>query len=214
MELMSLFKEEGENKISFLSLIPKQTKQHKKRNNNNINNDGEEKPPQNEAFINANDNKEKINNNTIQINEVKELEEENEDNNIQYRNFFEYLKQKKELYTTLKYDPPVLNYLIENKGKIDIKYFTYKNRKDSFIDHLYDNLNIFLFLLSIDKINFQEEKHGYFCDKVNGKYVEGLYSYIDLKILNEKITTNINFPKDDFKNPNEKIAKNALNQEP
>ena len=28
--------------------------------------------------------------------------------------------------------------------------------------------------------------------------------------MNEKITTNINFPKDDFKSPDEKIAKNAF----
>ena len=149
-------------------------------------------------------------NNNIQINDVKNLEEENEDNKIQYRKFLQYLQQKKEYYTILKYDPPVLNYLIKNRGKIDIKYFMYENRKDSFIDHLYDNLSIFLLLLSIDKIDFQEGKHGYFCDKVNDEYVEGLYSYIDLKLLNEKITININFPKDDFKSPDEKIAKNAF----
>ena len=228
MELLNLFKEEEDKKVP-LPAMSMQTKQRKKRHKNkskniknsnkddntlekeknSINNNNKEIPPQNESSINEKDNNEMINNN-IQINDVKNLEEENEDNKIQYRKFLQYLQQKKEYYTILKYDPPVLNYLIKNRGKIDIKYFMYENRKDSFIDHLYDNLSIFLLLLSIDKIDFQEGKHGYFCDKVNDEYVEGLYSYIDLKLLNEKITTNINFPKDDFKSPDEKIAKNAF----
>ncbi len=55
-----------------------------------------------------------------------------------------------------------------------------------------------------------EGKYGYFNDKVNDKYVEGLYSHIKLKLLKEKITTIINIPKDDFKCLNEKIAKNAF----
>ena len=228
MELLNLFKEEEDKKVP-LPAMSMQTKQRKKRHKNkskniknsnkddntlekeknSININNKEIPPQNESSINEKDNNEMINNN-IQINDVKNLEEENEDNKIQYRKFLQYLQQKKEYYTILKYDPPVLNYLIKNRGKIDIKYFMYENRKDSFIDHLYDNLSIFLLLLSIDKIDFQEGKHGYFCDKVNDEYVEGLYSYIDLKLLNEKITTNINFPKDDFKSPDEKIAKNAF----
>ena len=58
--------------------------------------------------------------------------------------------------------------------------------------------------------NIYSIKRSYFYDKVNDEYIEGLYLYIDLKLLNEKITTNINFPKDDFKSPNEKIAKNAF----
>ena len=110
MELLNLFKEE-DKKVP-LPAMSTQTKQHRKRHKNknkNIKNSNKddntlekeknsinkEKPPQHESSINEKDNNEMINNN-IQINEVKNLEEENEDNKIQHRKFLQYLQHKKE----------------------------------------------------------------------------------------------------------------------
>ena len=110
----------------------------------------------------------------------------------------------------MEYDPPILNYLLKKNGVLDIKYLKYKRQKNNFIDHLYDNMENFLLKLSLNLIDFQDEKYGYYCEKKNNQYIEGLYAIVDLKLLEEKITSDINFPKDDFKNPNDDIARNAF----
>ena len=68
----------------------------------------------------------------------------------------------------------------------------------------------FLLKLSLNCIDFKDGKCGYCCYKINNQYVEGLYNIVDLHLLKEKITSDINFPKDDFMNPDSNIARNAF----
>ena len=139
---------------------------------------------------------------TVNLNKKNEI--------IQYEKFLIHLNEKKKFYESLKYDTPVLKYLIEKKGAIKIDYLKYKKEEKNFIDHLFDNMENFLLKLSLNCIDFKDGKCGYCCYKINNKYVEGLYNIVDLHLLKEKITSDINFPKDDFMNPDSNIARNAF----
>ena len=68
----------------------------------------------------------------------------------------------------------------------------------------------FILKLSLNSIDFLNDKYGYYCNKENNKYIEGLYSVVDLNLLEEKIISDTNFPKDDFNAPDENIARNAF----
>ena len=129
--------------------------------------------------------------------------------NIQEKKFLKYLKETKKRYENIC-SVPVLDYLIENKGKLDIKYFLYKEDKDAFVDHIYSNLEKLINDLNID--DFIDDTQGYFCykDEATGLYVESLYSKIELNLLFNKITSNENFPKDDYLEPNKIKAKNVF----
>ena len=131
-------------------------------------------------------------------------------NNVKYEKFFNYLKDMNVLYESLGYKPPVLIHLIQNEGVINVDYLKYEKGSNSFIDHLYDNLENFLLKLSLNEINFDEGKYGYFCDKKNDYYLEGIFSIVDLDLLNEKISSDENFPKDNLMCPDENIARNAF----
>ena len=150
----------------------------------------------------------KINNEIIDNSSIKVSEKKYMYN--KYEKFLHYLKNMQKFYGELKYDPPVLKYLIIKKGEININYLKYKRDKNYFIDHLYDNMENFLLKLSLNSIDFLEEKYGYYCNKINNKYIEGLYAIVELKLLEEKIISDSNFPKDDFNNPDENIARNAF----
>ena len=50
----------------------------------------------------------------------------------------------------------------------------------------------------------------FFKDEINNRYVETLYSNVELDLLVNKITSDNNFPKDDFTNPDLIKAKNAF----
>ena len=71
----------------------------------------------------------------------------------------------------------------------------------------------FFSLLIQTLLIFEDNKVGYICfyDKFKKEYFEGIYSYIDLKFLYEKVVSDENFPGDDIYYPNEIIAKNAFN---
>ena len=129
--------------------------------------------------------------------------------NIYLNKFLEYLKETKKIYENIS-PTPVLDYLISNGGKLKLKYFRYKGDKDSYIDHLYENLKEFVKNLNND--DFNTENQGYLCfkDETTGVYIESLYSIVELKLLFNKISSNENFPKDDFKNPDKIKAKNAF----
>ncbi len=130
--------------------------------------------------------------------------------NNRFEKFLCFLKEKEKFYGELKYDPPVLKYLISKNGEIDINYLKYKKERNNFIDHLYDNMENFILKLSLNSIDFLNDKYGYYCNKENNKYIEGLYSVVDLNLLEEKIISDTNFPKDDFNAPDENIARNAF----
>ena len=123
--------------------------------------------------------------------------------------FLNYLNEMKQFYENLKYKTPVLNYLIEKNGKLCLDYFQYTKNEDSLVDHLFENLNKLIIDLTI---SFDKEKYGYFCfyDNLKEKYIESLYSIIDLNLLHEKITSDKNFPKDDFLSPDFNLSKNAF----
>ncbi len=129
--------------------------------------------------------------------------------NIFLNKFLEYLKETKKIYDNIS-PTPVLDYLINNGGKLKLKYFRYKGDKDSYIDHLYENLKEFV--KNLNNGDFNIETQGYLCfkDETTGVYVESLYSIVELKLLFNKISSNENFPKDDFKNPDKIKAKNAF----
>lgn len=130
--------------------------------------------------------------------------------NNRFEKFLCFLKEKEKFYGELKYDPPVLKYLISKNGQIDINYLKYQKERNNFIDHLYDNMENFILKLSLNSIDFLNDKYGYYCNKENNKYIEGLYSVVDLNLLEEKIISDTNFPKDDFNAPDENIARNAF----
>ena len=86
-------------------------------------------------------------------------------------------------YVNLKYEPSVLKYLIRKKGVIKVNYLKCKKeKKDKCIDHIYDNMENILLKLSLNSIDFLEGKYGYFCNKINNKYIERLYATIDMKL--------------------------------
>ena len=130
--------------------------------------------------------------------------------NIYLNKFVEYPKETKKIYENIS-PTPVLDYLISNGGKLKLKYFRYKGDKDSYIDHLYENLKEFVKNLNND--DFSTETQGYLCfkDETTGVYVESLYSNVELRLLFNEISSNENYPKDDFKNPDKIQTKNAFN---
>ena len=139
--------------------------------------------------------------NNSQINTFKE--------NIPVSKLLEYLNKQKKIYEKIC-PTPVLDFLIQNNGELKLDYIGYNKNPDSFIDHIYENLNKL-----IDKLNlgeFADETQGYFCffDEETNKYVEALYSKIDLDLLFHKITADENFPKDNFFEPDKTKAKNAF----
>ena len=73
-----------------------------------------------------------------------------------------------------------------------------------------ENLNRLIYNFKIG--SFNEDIQGYFCfkDEINNRYVETLYSNVELDLLVDKITSDNNFPKDDFTNPDLIKAKNAF----
>ena len=123
--------------------------------------------------------------------------------------FVEYLKKVKKRYQS-KCSTPILDFLINTNGKLKHSYFRFKKDKDSFIDHLDENLNRLIYNFKIG--SFNEDIQGYFCfkDEINNRYVETLYSNVELDLLVNKITSDNNFPKDDFTNPDLIKAKNAF----
>lgn len=100
--------------------------------------------------------------------------------------------------------------MINTNGKLKHSYFRFKKDKDSFIVHLDENLNRLIYNFKIG--SFNEDIQGYFCfkDEINNRYVETLYSNVELDLLVNKITSDNNFPKDDFTNPDLIKAKNAF----
>ena len=131
------------------------------------------------------------------------------DENKYVNKFLEYLKETKKLYENIC-QTPVLDYLIDIKGKLDLNYLRYKEDPDSFVDHLFENLNKLVYNLNVG--DFSPETQGYFCfkDETMDKYIESLFSQVDTSLLFDKITSDKNFPKDNFKEPDEIIAKNAF----
>ena len=101
--------------------------------------------------------------------------------NIYLNKFLEYLKETKKIYENIS-ATPVLDYLISNDGKLKLKYFRYKGDKDSYIDHLYENLKEFVKNLKNDY--FTTETQGYFCfkDEITDTYIESLYSKFELRL--------------------------------
>ena len=130
------------------------------------------------------------------------------DESIYLNKFLQYLKKTKKIYE--KCPTPVLDYLISSNGELKMEYFGYKYDKDSYIDHLYDNLKELI--NNLKNGDFTTETQGYFCfkDESTGAYIETLYSNVELKLLFNKITSNENFPKDDFMNPDDIKAKNVF----
>ena len=166
--------------------------------------------------VKGNFDKDELNNPMEKKNKAMEnIDNENNQSNIttdiekDENKFLNHLKKMQLFYETLNYETPVLNYLIEKKGKIQLNYFKYSKNDESFVDHIYENLNS---LIANITINFNKEKYGYFCYKnpVNNNFVESLYSIIELKLLFDKINSDKNFPKDNFKNPDTNIARNAF----
>ena len=141
------------------------------------------------------------------INNVPQNELTKENNYV--NKFVEYLKKVKKRYQS-KCSTPILDFLINTNGKLKHSYFRFKKDKDSFIDHLDENLNRLIYNFKIG--SFNEDIQGYFCfkDEINNRYVETLYSNVELDLLVDKITSDNNFPKDDFTNPDLIKAKNAF----
>ena len=141
------------------------------------------------------------------INNVPQNELTKENNYV--NKFVEYLKKVKKRYQS-KCSTPILDFLINTNGKLKHSYFRFKKDKDSFIDHLDENLNRLIYNFKIG--SFNEDIQGYFCfkDEINNRYVETLYSNVELDLLVNKITSDNNFPKDDFTNPDLIKAKNAF----
>ena len=44
----------------------------------------------------------------------------------------------------------------------------------------------FILKLSLNSIDFLNDRYGYYCNKENNKYIEGLYSVVDLNSLKKK----------------------------
>jgi len=166
----------------------------------NIEKEENEKKSEEQENIDINRNFSKVINNS-QINSTKE--------SIYVNKFLEYLKKMKLIYKEIC-PTPVLDFLIENKGELKLNYIGYNKNKDSFIDHIYDNLVKLIDNLKIGK--FKEETQGYFCyfDETTNSYIESLYAKIDLDLLFNKITANENFPKDNFFEPDTIKAKNEF----
>ena len=119
----------------------------------------------------------------------------------------------KKKYELLKYETPVLDYLIKNKKKLKKEYFKYSKNEEAIIDHLYDNLEKLIIELNLNIINFQEEKWLFLLSnhwKNEKKYVESIYSIVNLQILSDRISSDLNFPKDNFKIPDKQKAQNAF----
>jgi len=122
----------------------------------------------------------------------------------------------KEKYRQLNYETPVLDYLISNKKKLEIIFFKYIKNEGAIIDYLYDNLVTFIINVNLNTIDFGDEKYGYLCyyykDKDKKRYIEleSIFSLVDLNLLFDRISSDLNFPKDNFKNPNKKISQNAF----
>ena len=115
----------------------------------------------------------------------------------------------KKIYS--KKETPVLDYLIDQEGQINIDYFKYEKNHDSIIDHLYENIKKLVVDINLNIINFNEEKYGYFAySDENKNIIESMYSIVDLDFLFEKIVEDQNFPEDDFNNPSDLKAKNAF----
>ena len=129
--------------------------------------------------------------------------------NIHINNFLDYLKEQKKIYEKIC-ETPVLDYLINDNGELKQEYFRYKENKDSFVDHIYENLGELIY--NLKNGYFTDDSQGYFCykDEAINAYVESLYSIIDLNFLFDKITSDKNFPKDDFLEPDKIKAKNAF----
>ena len=127
--------------------------------------------------------------------------------NIVTNKFLEYLKEIKKINENIC-PTPVLDYLIDNNGKLKLEYFRYKEDKDSLVDHLYENLKHLIYKLKIG--DFTDETNGYFCykDESTNTYIESLYSKVELNLLFDKITFDQNFPKDDFMNSDKIKVKN------
>ena len=145
--------------------------------------------------------------NAINLNLKEEsLKEENK--------FYNYLVKMKEKYRQLQYETPVLDYLIRNKKKLEVNFFKYTKNEDVIIDHLYNNLVAFIINANLNIIDFGDEKYGYLCYyyKDNDKkiYVESIFSLVDLSLLSDRISSELNFPKDKFKNPDKKQAQNVF----
>ena len=139
--------------------------------------------------------------NNDQINSINE--------NIYVNKFLEHLKKMKKIYEKIC-PTPVLDFLIQNNGELKLDYIGYLKNKDSFIDHIHDNLIKLIKNLRIGEFN--EDTQGYFCylDEYTNEYIEALYSKIDLDLLFNKITADENFPKDNFIEPDIINAKNAF----
>ena len=84
--------------------------------------------------------------------------------NNRFEKFLCFLKEKEKFYGELKYDPPVLKYLISKNGEIDINYLKYQKERNNFIDHLYDNMENFILKLSLNSIDFLNDRYGYYCN--------------------------------------------------
>lgn len=128
--------------------------------------------------------------------------------------FHNYLVKMKEKYRQLQYETPVLDYLIRNKKKLEVNFFKYTKNEDVVIDHLYDNLVAFIINVNLNIIDFGDEKYGYLCyyykDNEKKRYVESIFSLVDLNLLYDRINSDLNFPKDNFKNPDKKKTQNAF----
>ena len=145
--------------------------------------------------------------NVINLNLKEEsLKEENK--------FYNYLVKMKEKYRQLQYETPVLDYLIGNKKKLEVNFFKYTKNEDVIIDHLYNNLVAFIINTNLNIIDFGDEKYGYLCyyykDGDKKRYVESIFSLVDLSLLSDRISSELNFPKDKFKNPDKKQAQNVF----
>ena len=175
-----------------------------------------EKKPEEENIDNLNEeNNNKINVQNTDEDKDKKNKIENDANYIKEENkFFKHLVKMKEKYKKLRYKTPVLDYLIKNDIKLKEYYFKYTKNKEIIIDHLYDNLLKLIICVNLNIIDFEDEKYGYFCyyflENNKKKYVESIFSLVDLNLLSDRISSDLNFPKDNFKSPDKSIAKNVF----
>lgn len=220
-------KEKSENNISTLSNI----NEIKNIENNNIDNNNSKENVINETENNSNeiysikveDTKANNQNKTIINNNENKSDEKEEStgttNKIlkdNLRTVKDYLNEKFNEYTTNKFKPLCLKYILEHNicfDKFDISYVRLLNRykiefnaSKKLNDKILEDL---LGILELTNSIPDTQKYGYFCYDNNKKEkVEALYSIIDSSVLYDDITR-VN-EAEDFCEINDNIRKDYL----
>ena len=180
--------------------------------------------PQREELIIINGNKEKKDKNTnskehskneIIINKSESSNNSNIENNSHKNNkdknlikneknfLLNYLKERKNYYSSKKYDTPILDKIIAGEMKITLNTFLKENPDKYKFEPYYPNLiKIIDIINSNDKFQkeiLDEKTIGYICYKnKNNQCVEGIYSTLNNYMLYKEITEQSKFKKDDI----------------